>query len=169
MLNKSITLTGEKDNYRKTIIKSNNKAPYTIALVNNSIIRDLYIQDGETGINFRSGTICNCQIMNNYIGIEYEFGLLGQQTCHNELRNNKLINNEIGINYMVYNANYNIYAYNGWSDVNYFKNIQVKKSFSLSQNYPNPFNPVTAIKYTLSKSNYVIFKIFNLSGQEMKL
>jgi len=39
---------------------------------------------------------------------------------------------------------------------------------NLFQNYPNPFNPSTTINYYLQKSNNVILKIYNLTGQEIE-
>jgi hypothetical protein len=39
----------------------------------------------------------------------------------------------------------------------------------LLQNYPNPFNPETWIPYTLSKKAHVIVKIYNISGQLVRV
>jgi len=41
-------------------------------------------------------------------------------------------------------------------------------SFSLSQNYPNPFNSSTTIRYQLPNEAFVIFKIFDVLGNEIK-
>jgi len=39
--------------------------------------------------------------------------------------------------------------------------------FLLYPNYPNPFNKYTSIKYNLNKNGTILFKIFNLNGQEV--
>ena len=38
----------------------------------------------------------------------------------------------------------------------------------LAQNYPNPFNPTTTVKYNLIKSEFVMIRIINLIGEEVK-
>ncbi|MCH7782875.1 T9SS type A sorting domain-containing protein, partial [candidate division KSB1 bacterium] len=40
--------------------------------------------------------------------------------------------------------------------------------YELKQNYPNPFNPETTIMYQIPNSSYVIIKIFNILGQEVR-
>ncbi len=44
----------------------------------------------------------------------------------------------------------------------------VPSGYTLSQNYPNPFNPNTTIRYTLAKTQFVILRIYNVLGQEVK-
>jgi hypothetical protein len=43
----------------------------------------------------------------------------------------------------------------------------IANNFQLHQNYPNPFNPETTISYTLTKSDFVELKIYDLLGREM--
>jgi len=45
----------------------------------------------------------------------------------------------------------------------------IPKEFNLKQNYPNPFNPVTNIKYDIPKNEFVIIKIYDLLGREIKI
>lgn len=40
--------------------------------------------------------------------------------------------------------------------------------YGLLQNYPNPFNPSTQIKYTLTKADNVVLKIYDVLGKEVR-
>jgi formate-dependent nitrite reductase cytochrome c552 subunit len=40
--------------------------------------------------------------------------------------------------------------------------------FKLYQNYPNPFNPSTIIRYDIAKESFVVLKLYNVVGQEMR-
>ncbi len=40
-------------------------------------------------------------------------------------------------------------------------------NYQLYQNYPNPFNPVTKIKFSIPKSEFVTLKIYNILGEEV--
>ena len=43
----------------------------------------------------------------------------------------------------------------------------VPQEFELFQNFPNPFNPSTKIKFSLSKTNNVVLKIYDINGKEI--
>jgi len=42
-------------------------------------------------------------------------------------------------------------------------------NFILEQNYPNPFNPETLIRFQLTQPGYVVLKVFNIVGQEVRI
>lgn len=42
------------------------------------------------------------------------------------------------------------------------------KGFELRQNYPNPFNPYTTISYEIAGNSYVVLKVFDISGKEIR-
>lgn len=44
----------------------------------------------------------------------------------------------------------------------------VPENFQLNQNYPNPFNPVTNIEFDLPVGNFVVLKIYDINGREVK-
>jgi photosystem II stability/assembly factor-like uncharacterized protein len=46
-------------------------------------------------------------------------------------------------------------------------NESIPERFALSQNYPNPFNPSTTISFSLTSSEYVILKVFDVMGREI--
>jgi hypothetical protein len=43
----------------------------------------------------------------------------------------------------------------------------IPKEIVLEQNYPNPFNPVTTIEYSISMSNFVAIKVYDVLGREI--
>ena len=46
-------------------------------------------------------------------------------------------------------------------------NSEIPATYTLSQNYPNPFNPVTNIKFSIPKSEFVKIVIFDVLGREV--
>ena len=47
-------------------------------------------------------------------------------------------------------------------------NANVAERFMLHQNFPNPFNPITTLRYDLPKDSFVIIRVFDMSGNEVK-
>ena len=72
-------------------------------------------------------------------------------------------------------ADRNGFIYTGTNGSGVFKSINTITNISQSglpvkkieelQNYPNPFNPVTFIHYSVSESDYVDLKVFDVSGK----
>lgn len=52
--------------------------------------------------------------------------------------------------------------------VNDEANTQIAQSYRLYQNYPNPFNPITNLSYLLPVNDFVILKIFDITGKEVE-
>lgn len=44
----------------------------------------------------------------------------------------------------------------------------IPKGYNLLQNYPNPFNSSTKISYFLSRADFIILKIFDITGREIE-
>ena len=47
------------------------------------------------------------------------------------------------------------------------ENQQTPLRFQLNQNYPNPFNSVTKLSYSISRSDFVSLKIYDILGKEI--
>jgi serine protease AprX len=64
-------------------------------------------------------------------------------------------------------ANYAFYS--GSTDVFYdYTKTPAYDPITLTQNYPNPFNSKTVIPYTVLNTGYIILKVYNMLGQEVK-
>ena len=48
-----------------------------------------------------------------------------------------------------------------------YEDPNMPNKYYLSQNYPNPFNPVTYVKFSVPKDDFVTIKIYNMIGQEI--
>ncbi|MDZ7721799.1 MAG: T9SS type A sorting domain-containing protein [candidate division KSB1 bacterium] len=53
------------------------------------------------------------------------------------------------------------------SPVSRVADFAVPSGFHLQQNVPNPFNPVTTIRFSLPRQQYVKLQIFNMQGQNI--
>lgn len=45
----------------------------------------------------------------------------------------------------------------------------IPEQFTLSQNYPNPFNPSTVIDFNIPQDGFVIIKLFDITGREVRI
>ena len=62
----------------------------------------------------------------------------------------------------------NVLDWDNPTDIKNIKQFQLPSNFTLNQNYPNPFNSSTKISYSILRSNFVILKIYNMLGIEIK-
>ncbi len=53
----------------------------------------------------------------------------------------------------------------GLTDVE--EEAELPNKFNLEQNYPNPFNPTTSIEYSVSSSEHVTLKVYDILGKEI--
>ena len=75
-----------------------------------------------------------------------------------------------------------LHAYSRFTGTVYWDDLKVEKStiitdvedatipveFSVSQNYPNPFNPSTTIRYAIPQQSFVVIKVYDIIGREVK-
>jgi len=45
----------------------------------------------------------------------------------------------------------------------------IAESYSLSQNFPNPFNPSTSIEFSITRSDIVTLKVYDILGNEVSV
>jgi photosystem II stability/assembly factor-like uncharacterized protein len=57
---------------------------------------------------------------------------------------------------------------NGGNAITQNPSNNIPNDFELFQNYPNPFNPVTQIKFSLSRDEFISLKIYSSSGKEIR-
>ena len=60
------------------------------------------------------------------------------------------------------------YSQPGFIPTGISESLNKDYTYQLYQNFPNPFNPVTTIKYTIPKSNFVNIKLYDILGREIK-
>ncbi len=49
-----------------------------------------------------------------------------------------------------------------------YNGTEVPEGFNLKQNYPNPFNPGTKIDFDINQTGYVLLKVFDVTGKELR-
>jgi len=73
----------------------------------------------------------------------------------------------------IYN-NIAYYPYTGWVVMNVLPpilsvgNENSRMTYNLAQNFPNPFNPNTKIKYEIPEAAFVVLKVYDVLGNEIK-
>jgi hypothetical protein len=65
----------------------------------------------------------------------------------------------------VYQSAYISYSELELTDVDI--STEIPSGYSIEQNYPNPFNPSTRITYSISRSEFVSIKVYNVLGKEV--
>jgi hypothetical protein len=45
---------------------------------------------------------------------------------------------------------------------------EIPTTYSLTNNFPNPFNPSTKIRYSVPQSSRVVFRVFDILGDEIE-
>lgn len=50
----------------------------------------------------------------------------------------------------------------------YDSDISIPSDYALYQNYPNPFNPATSVEFAVPRTEFVVIKIYDMLGQEIR-
>ncbi len=145
------------------------------------------VDDGTGGDAVAGDTIYTVQMMyapdstgsKRFVGQEYKFGINGGDNEGGEggFGNNHLANiddsqDEVTIRTQWGSMNPNFY--DAWDYdaggpvvVSVAQLDKAPTGYTLSQNYPNPFNPSTTITYSITSSEYVTVKIYDMLGNEV--
>jgi photosystem II stability/assembly factor-like uncharacterized protein len=82
--------------------------------------------------------------------------------------NNYIIEIEEDGNGKIFLGTYN----EGLFEVDILTSVQetpfIASSYKLDQNYPNPFNPITKIKFSIPKSDFVKIRVYDVLGKEIQ-
>ena len=65
------------------------------------------------------------------------------------------------------NSSKNTYVYEEILDIDISDITSIPNHFNLSHPYPNPFNPTTTIEFSISRSNMVSIKVYDILGKEI--
>jgi len=109
--------------------------------------------------NPSNGNILNIDPVSGTVTYEPNSGFHGVDTFTYTVDDNSAVTSNVAL--VIVN---NILSTN-ISENEYFL---LPSEFFLGQNYPNPFNSSTKITYSISHSDFVILKIYNLLGQEVQ-
>jgi len=109
--------------------------------------------------NPTNGNILNIDSLYGTVTYEPNIGFYGVDTFTYTVADNSAVSSNIASVFVNTSLSTNI------SENEYFLLPSV---FFLGQNYPNPFNSSTKITYSISHSDFVILRIYNMHGQEVQ-
>ena len=144
----------------------------------------MMVDDGTNGDAMAGDTIYTVQFMyapdstgsKRFVGQEYKFGINGGDNeggfGNNHIANIDDSQDEVTIRTQWGSIDpkfYDAWDYDAGGPVvvSVSQLDAAPSGYSLSQNYPNPFNPSTTITYSISSSEYVTVKVYDMLGNEM--